>query len=72
MGDQLGRERLSFLATRLPSGFETRAILLAPGSTRTFVAAEWCGAIAVIERGEIHLECSSGARYRLGRGSSRR
>jgi hypothetical protein len=61
--------RLSFLDKSLPPGFEFRLVPLAPGGTRPYDEAEWRGAIVVVERGEVELECAGGERLRLGRGA---
>jgi predicted enzyme related to lactoylglutathione lyase len=49
--------------------FCVRAVTIAPGDERPYDAAEWCDAIVSVERGELELECVSGARRRFGRGS---
>jgi hypothetical protein len=45
-------------------------VALAPGHTWAYDAAEWRGALVVIEHGQIELECLDGSRYRFGRGDS--
>lgn len=64
-----GGDRLSFLGRRLPAAFEAREIAVSPGHERAYDEAEWRDALVVVERGEIELECSGGARQRLERGA---
>ena len=63
-----GRSRLSFLGRRLPPPFERRVVVLAPDHTWVYDAAEWRGAIVVVEHGQIELECLDGSRHCFGRG----
>jgi predicted enzyme related to lactoylglutathione lyase len=49
--------------------FCARAVTIAPGDERPYDAAEWCDAIVSVERGELELECVSGACQRFERGS---
>jgi hypothetical protein len=67
--DHVGADRLSFLGRRLPPAFELRVVSVAPGGQRTYDEAEWRDALVVVERGEIELESSAGARTRFGTGS---
>lgn len=60
---------LSFLGRRLGPAFELRVITLGPGGSRAYDAAEWCGALVVVEDGEIEIECRAGGRRRFGRGA---
>ena len=64
-----GPERLTFLDGPLPSRFRLRAVMIAPGGTRPFRAAEWEDALVVVERGEVELECRAGRRHRFGTGA---
>jgi hypothetical protein len=57
------RSPLSFLGRRLPPPFECRVVVLAPGHTWAYDEAEWRGAIVVVERGQIELECLDGSRH---------
>jgi predicted enzyme related to lactoylglutathione lyase len=52
-----------------PRSFCVKAVTIAPGGERPYDAAEWCDAIVSVERGEVELECASGARRRFGSGS---
>jgi hypothetical protein len=64
-----GPERLTFLDGPLPPRFRLRTVMLAPGSTRPYRAAEWVDALVVVERGEIELACRAGARRRFAAGA---
>jgi hypothetical protein len=68
MDDGHGRRRLSFLGRSLAGSFEYRLIVVARGDERSFDGAEWRDALVVVERGQIELECLSGARRRFSRG----
>jgi quercetin dioxygenase-like cupin family protein len=48
--------------------FVWRAVAVAPGSRRPYDEAEWRDAIVSVTRGEIELECTSGARQRVRTG----
>jgi quercetin dioxygenase-like cupin family protein len=61
-------ERLPFMDGPLPSAFERRVIVVAPGGARPFHAAEWQDAIVVVERGRVDVECAGGTRRSFGRG----
>jgi quercetin dioxygenase-like cupin family protein len=62
-------ERLPFIEGPLHSAFERWEIVVAPGSTRPFHAAEWQDGIVVVERGCVELECVGGTRRSFGRGA---
>ena len=55
-------ERLSFLDRPVPAAFEVRMLTLNPGRRHAYVDAEWRGALVVVERGAVELECLRGAR----------
>ena len=38
-----------------------RVVELPPGGERPYDAAEWAGALVIVDRGEIELACSDGA-----------
>ena len=44
-------------------------ITLAPGTSRPFDAADWAGALVILECGELELEALTGCRVRLLRGA---
>lgn len=56
-----------------PSGgsgpsFDVRRIVVEPGGSRVHDAAEWRGAIVLLERGRIELVCSDGDHRAFRRG----
>jgi quercetin dioxygenase-like cupin family protein len=65
MGHGRAVVRLSHLGRRVPPEFEVRQIALVPGQPRPYVEAEWRDALIVVERGEVEVECLSGARWRF-------
>ena len=42
---------------------------VAPGDTRAYDAAEWSGALVVVEHGRIELEATGGSRRMFERGA---
>lgn len=62
-------ERLSFLGFRCPRGFRLRTVILQPGDWLELRPADWLDALAVVECGELDVECRSGTRARFGEGS---
>ena len=52
-----------------PLGFKVRAVGVEPGGRRTYDEAEWSDSLVVVRRGEIELECLSGATLRFRRGA---
>jgi len=62
------RSPVSFLGRQLPPAFECRVVILEPAQTWPYDAAEWRGAIVVVEQGQIELEGLHGSRYGFGRG----
>jgi hypothetical protein len=61
--------RLSLLGRRIPAWAQLRIVAIEPGCRRAYDPAEWRGALVVVERGEIELECPSGARWRFEEGA---
>lgn len=61
--------RLSLLGRRMPAWAQLRVVAIEPGCRRPYDPAEWRGALVVVERGEIVLECQSGARWRFEEGA---
>jgi hypothetical protein len=64
-----GGDRISFLEGPLPRTFDLRVVAVSPGRELAFDDAEWRDALVVVERGEIELECLSGAGCRFERGA---
>ena len=48
--------------------FRARAVPVAPGSERAYVEAEWRGALVLVERGEVELQCVGGGSASFRRG----
>jgi hypothetical protein len=51
------------------SSFRTWLVVVGPGAARQYDESEWRGAVVVVERGAIELECLSGGCRRFGRGA---
>jgi hypothetical protein len=60
---------VSLLGRPLPPAFVRREVVLAPGTERAYVAAEWRDALVIVEQGSLELVGSSGTRRRLDRGA---
>ncbi len=45
--------------------FVRRTVAVAPGCVRAYDDADWKDAVVLVERGEIELECVSGACWRF-------
>ena len=46
-----------------------RVVELPPGGERPYDAAEWTGALVIVVRGEVELECVDGDRPRFAGGA---
>jgi quercetin dioxygenase-like cupin family protein len=69
-GDPGDDERpLSFLDRPPGPRFARTVVELEPGGTRPYDAAEWHGALVVVERGEVELQRATGGGLRLRRGA---
>lgn len=64
-----GPERISFIGGRCPENFRVRTLGLGPGDAIDYRRADWAGALVVVERGEIEVECSDGVRVRFAEGA---
>jgi hypothetical protein len=62
-------ESLTFLGRQLSARFAVRFVRMAPGARRPYVEAEWRGALVVVERGTVELECRGGASRAFAPGS---
>ncbi|MGH6654749.1 MAG: hypothetical protein ACRDVE_06040 [Actinocrinis sp.] len=60
---------LSFVGAACPDDFRLRTLTLLPLDAVDFRSADWADALVVVERGELEVECSSGARARFEAGS---
>lgn len=61
-------EAVTLIDRRLPDWAQARLCILAPGERRIYEDAEWRGALVVVERGVIELECVGGDRWRFEEG----
>lgn len=62
-------DRISFLGFRCPENFQLRTLTLYPNDAVDYHRADWLGALVVVERGELELECRSGVRARFTEGA---
>jgi hypothetical protein len=62
-------ELLSFIDRPVPPSFELRVVAIPPGRARAYDETEWRGALVVVERGEVELECLAGGRLQCGAGA---
>lgn len=62
-------ERISFLGRRCPDGLRLRTVVLPPGDALDYVAVDWTDSVVVVERGELGIECCSGACARFAEGA---
>jgi hypothetical protein len=60
---------VTFVDRPLPPWARARLVALAPGEERAYTEAEWRGALVVVERGTIELECVVGRRWRFEQGA---
>ena len=63
--DAGGEDRVSFLGRPPPAAFRLRALVIRPGGTHAFDAAEWRDALVVVERGTVDLLGAGGGRHGL-------
>jgi hypothetical protein len=59
---------VTFLGRRLPPWAQARLSIIPPGQQRIYKDTEWQGALVVVERGVIELECVGGDRWRFQEG----
>ncbi|MGH3460020.1 MAG: hypothetical protein ACRDP9_00970 [Kribbellaceae bacterium] len=64
-----GSDGISFLGARCPKGFRLRTLTLLSRGAVNYRPAEWAGALVIVERGELEVECRGGARARFGEGA---
>ena len=53
----------------LPPRFERWRVAIEPGAERATSAAEWRGALVLVDHGTLEVECRAGGRRRFGRGA---
>ncbi|MET7638759.1 hypothetical protein [Streptomyces sp. NPDC005438] len=51
-------------------GFDSRTVVLPPGSSRPYVPEEWADALVIVRYGELELECPAGGRRRFRTGAT--
>ncbi len=62
-------EVLALLArTDLPSAFERRRLVLAPGVGATTGPAPWAGALVLVEHGRLEVDCAASGCHVFGPG----
>jgi hypothetical protein len=64
-----GPDRISFLGARCPKDFRLHTLTLHPRNSIDYRPADWDDALVVVERGELEVECRSGARARFEEGA---
>lgn len=60
---------MTFVGRRLPGWLDVQLSIIACGEARTFVDAEWRGALVVVERGVLELECTAFQRRHFEEGA---
>jgi hypothetical protein len=60
---------LAFLEGRPHPAFDLRRVALGPGKRHAYNPRDWQDSLVVIERGEIELECRSGASRSFNEGA---
>jgi hypothetical protein len=61
-------QAVTLVGRRLPPCVHARLLTIGPGATRLYAEAEWRGALVVVERGVIELECVGGRCWRFKQG----
>jgi hypothetical protein len=51
------------------AAFDVRVVELPPGGERPYDGAEWAGALVIVHRGELELDCHDGDRPRFTGGA---
>ena len=62
-------DRISFLGARCPKNFRLRTLTLPQGDALDYQRADWVDTLIVVERGELDIECRSGARATFREGA---
>jgi hypothetical protein len=57
-----GPDRISLLGAECPKNFRLRTLTLQPRDAIDHQRADWVDTLVVVERGELEIECRSGAR----------
>lgn len=61
-----GPDPLPFVDGPVSPAFRRQVVTLEPGEALAYVEADWRGALVVVERGDLELECRAGGRRRFG------
>lgn len=64
-----GSDRISLLGARRPKGFRLRTLTVLSRGAVNYRPSNWTGALVIVERGELEVECRGGARARFGEGA---
>jgi hypothetical protein len=67
-GPDPSERAVTFMGRCLPAWADARLSTIPPGQERRYEDAEWRGALVVVERGVIELECLGGSRWRFKEG----
>lgn len=62
-------DRISLLGAKCSAMFRVRTVILQPGDSMDFVAADWASTLVVVERGALDIECSTGRHARFAEGA---
>jgi hypothetical protein len=62
-------DRVSFVGARCPASLLLRTLILQPRDTIDYQRADWVDTLVVVERGELEIECRSGARAHFHEGA---
>jgi hypothetical protein len=62
-------DRISFLGAQCPANVRLRTVTLGPSATLDCDRADWADTLVIVERGELEIECRSGARARFAEGA---
>jgi hypothetical protein len=65
-----GPDRVSFLGASCPKPFRLRTVILQPHDALDYRRADWLDTLVLVERGELEVQCRSGARASFGAGAT--
>jgi hypothetical protein len=63
-------EKVSFLCAPFPQSLRLRTVILQPQDALDYRRADWLDTVVVVERGELEMQCRSGARAWFGPGAT--
>lgn len=64
-----GPGRLSFLGGQCPRNFRLRTLILEPRDAIDYQPTDWATALVIVERGQLQIECRTGAQARFQEGA---